>query len=71
MPGDLGATVVINARAYYQYTRGCGCIGHPAFPAPPLGSAHALLGGSLKHNSGASRRGNAKLQLAVIASEAK
>jgi hypothetical protein len=37
MPGDPGATVVTNARAYYHYTRGCGCNGHPAFPAPPLG----------------------------------
>ena len=34
MPGDPGATVVTNARAYYNYTRGCGCNGHPAFPAP-------------------------------------
>src|ERR1700761_9346948 len=34
MPGDSGATVVTNARAYYHYTRGCGCIGHPAFPTP-------------------------------------
>ena len=37
MPGDPGATVVTNARAYYHYTRGCGCNGHPAFPAPLLG----------------------------------
>jgi hypothetical protein len=37
MPGDPGATVVTNARATYHYTRGCGCNGHPAFPAPPLG----------------------------------
>jgi hypothetical protein len=28
--------VVTNARAYYQYTRGCGCGGHPAFPAPSV-----------------------------------
>ena len=33
MPGDPGATVVTNACAYYYYTRGCGCNGHPAFPA--------------------------------------
>jgi hypothetical protein len=33
-------------------TRGCGCIGHPAFPAP------SVLGGTkLMHTSGASRRG--------------
>ena len=36
MPGDPGATVVTNARAYYQYTRGCGCNGHPAFPTPSV-----------------------------------
>src|SRR3984893_3476314 len=29
-----GVTVVTNARAYYHYTRGCGRIGRPAFPAP-------------------------------------
>jgi hypothetical protein len=34
MPGDSGVTVVTNARAYYHYTRGCGRIGRPAFPAP-------------------------------------
>jgi hypothetical protein len=34
MPGVSGVTVVTNARAYYQYTRGCGRIGRPAFPAP-------------------------------------
>jgi len=44
MPGDPGATVVTNARAYYHYTRGCGCNGHPAFPAPPWGSATPSLG---------------------------
>ena len=49
MPGDPGATVVTNARAYYHYTRGCGCNGHPAFPTPSLGEGFT-------HNSGASRR---------------
>jgi hypothetical protein len=37
MPGDPGATVVTNACAYYLRARGCGCNGHPAFPAPLLG----------------------------------
>jgi hypothetical protein len=46
--GCSGATVVTNARAYYHYTRGCGCNGHPAFPTPSLG-------GSMMHNSGAWR----------------
>jgi hypothetical protein len=66
MPGDSGATVVTNARAYYHYTRGCGCIGHPAFPTPFVGrEAHAQLGRY-------PRRENAEVYLAVIAvSEAK
>src|SRR5580693_9947111 len=45
MPGDPGATVVTNACAFYHCARGCGCIGHPAFPAPLLGRrSHAQLG---------------------------
>jgi hypothetical protein len=36
MPGDSGVTVVTNACAFYQYTRGCGRIGRPAFPAPSV-----------------------------------
>src|SRR5258708_38953240 len=44
MPGDPGELVVTNARAYYHYTRGCGCIGHPAFPTPSVGrKVHAQL----------------------------
>src|SRR6266566_7912795 len=42
-------------------TRGCGCIGHPAFPAPSI-----LLGGWFLQNSGASRRGNAESYLKWI-----
>jgi UDP-N-acetylenolpyruvoylglucosamine reductase len=56
MPGDPGATVVTNARAYYHTTRGCGCNGHPAFPTPSLG-------GSFMHNSGASRGEIAEMYL--------
>src|SRR5258708_34208991 len=33
MPGDPGVTVVTNSRVFY-YTRGCGRIARPAFPAP-------------------------------------
>jgi hypothetical protein len=62
MPGDPGATVVTNARAYYHYTRGYGCNGHPAFPTP-------FVGRKVQHNSGASRRGIAEVYLAVIASQ--
>ena len=36
MPGVFGVTVVINARVYYHYTRGCGRIERPAFPVPSL-----------------------------------
>jgi hypothetical protein len=44
----------------------------PGIPRSPLGVApRPLRGEEFLHNSGASRRGNAKLQLAVIASEAK
>src|SRR5258708_8856538 len=34
MLGVSGVTVVTNARVYYHYTRGCGRIERPAFPAP-------------------------------------
>src|SRR6202021_3179626 len=37
MPGDPGATVVTTSCAFYPCTRDCGCIGHPAFPAPFVG----------------------------------
>jgi hypothetical protein len=37
VPGVSGVTVVTNACAFYQYTRGCGRIERPAFPAPLLG----------------------------------
>jgi len=33
MPGVSGVLVVTNARVFF-YTRGCGCVGHPAFPTP-------------------------------------
>src|ERR1700677_785294 len=68
MPGDPGELVVTNACAYYLRARGYGCNGHPAFPAPPWGSARSLLrvaprppfrGGKHPHNSGATRRENA------------
>ena len=36
MPGVSGVTVVTNACVYYQYTRGCGRIERPAFPAPSV-----------------------------------
>jgi hypothetical protein len=45
MPGDPGATVVTNSRAFYFCTRGCGCTGRPAFPTPSVGrEIHARLG---------------------------
>jgi hypothetical protein len=36
MPGDSGGLVVTNSCAFYFCTRGRGCSGHPAFPAPSL-----------------------------------
>jgi hypothetical protein len=54
MPGYPGEPVVTNARAYYHTTRGCGCDGHPAFPAPSV-----FEGCDDGNNSGAMRRENA------------
>src|SRR5215475_2115991 len=34
MPDETGEPVVNYARVPTFCTRGCGCIGHPAFPAP-------------------------------------
>ena len=47
-----GEPVVTNSCAYLIYTRGCGCIGHPALLAPSV-----FRGTKIMHNSGASRRG--------------
>src|SRR6185312_7425391 len=35
MPGVSGVTVVTNSRVFF-YTRGCGCVERPAFPAPSV-----------------------------------
>jgi hypothetical protein len=35
-PAFSGEPVVTNSCACFHRTRGCGCIGHPAFPAPSL-----------------------------------
>src|SRR6202043_1254329 len=64
MPGDPGATVVTNARAYYSIRAAAGATGTRHSPRPHLG-------GSIEQNSGASRRGNAEVYLTVIASAAK
>jgi hypothetical protein len=44
MPGDPGATVVTNARAYYSTRAAAGATGTRHSPLPPWGSAHALFG---------------------------
>jgi len=49
-----------------RYTRGCGCIGHPAFPAPSVRRGTTRL-----KNSGESGRENEDMCLHVIASQAK
>jgi hypothetical protein len=60
MPGDSGGLVVTTLVWLFFSTRGCGCIGHPAFPTPSSG-------GSFVHHPGASCRGNAKLRLSQSA----
>jgi hypothetical protein len=64
MPGGLGE-LAVNTRVHTYYpmrTRGCGCAWHPAFPTPSGYGAENFW-----HDSGALRRENAKLHLAVIA----
>src|SRR5260370_33965521 len=52
MPGETGVTVVTTLVCFILFrTRGCGCIAHPAFPAPSV-----FLGERFMHHSGASRR---------------
>jgi hypothetical protein len=63
--GGSGEPVVTNSRVFYT-TRGCGCGGHPAFPAPS-----DFRGTMFVHSSGAPRREIAEAYVAVIASEAK
>src|SRR6201995_727665 len=52
MSDSSGEPVVTNARAIYHTTRGCGCTGHPAFPAPSSFRAEVF-----SKNPGKSRRG--------------
>jgi hypothetical protein len=62
MLGVSGVTVVTMLVCFYFYTRGCGRIVRPAFPAPSDSRGERFL-----HNSGASRRENAVVYLGVIA----
>jgi hypothetical protein len=55
VPDRFGEPVVTYSRATLHRTRGCGCVGHPAFPVPYL-----LRGTSFLHHSGAIRCGNAE-----------
>jgi hypothetical protein len=55
MPGDSGATVVTNARAYYSTRAAAGATGTRHSPLPAWGSPTPSSGESFKHNSGASR----------------
>jgi len=55
MPGDSGVTVVTNACAYYQCTRGCGRIGARHSLRPLLSRA-----GNSEQSSGELRREIAK-----------
>jgi hypothetical protein len=59
MPGQLGEPVVTTLVCFILFrTRGRGCIGHPAFPAPSVSKGERFM-----HSSGYSRRGNAKVCL--------
>ena len=54
-PASSGEPVVTNSCACFHRTRGCGCIGHPAFPAPSLflrDTHDASLGQSLSRECG-------------------
>ena len=42
-PDRSGEPVVTNSYAFYFCIRGCGCIGHPAFPAPSDQEERVLL----------------------------
>src|SRR6266566_5797365 len=80
MPDYSGEPVVTTLVCFFHCIRGCGCIGHPAFPAPSYQRRERFL-----QNPDASRRGNAEScfgnwgnviarserTLTVIASEAK
>src|SRR5258705_2699539 len=58
MPGDFRCTCGDDTRVLTTHcTRGCGCIGHPAFPAP---SVYRGASSSCK-TSGGSRRENAEM----------
>jgi hypothetical protein len=57
-PDQFGEPAVTNSCAFYFRTRGCGCIGHPAFPAPSV-----YRGTVFWQSSGVSRRENAELCL--------
>jgi hypothetical protein len=73
--GCPGATVVTNARATYSTRAAAGATGTRHSPLPSWGSARSplgvaprpLLGERFRNNSGAMRRGNAKVCFAVIA----
>jgi hypothetical protein len=60
MPGDPGATVVTNARAFYPPRAAAGATGTRHSPRPHWAN-------DFRHNSGAMRRENAEAYLAVIA----
>jgi hypothetical protein len=57
MPGCSGVTVVTNSRVFF-YTRGCGRIERPAFPAPS-----ELRGWDVLANLAQNMRRDAKLRL--------
>jgi hypothetical protein len=63
MPGDLGATVVTNARAYYSTRAAAGASGTRHSPLPLGVAPRPLWANGFSFNSGAPRRGMADVCL--------
>jgi hypothetical protein len=56
MPDDFGVTVVTNSYAFLFCMRGCGCIEHPAFPAPSEFQMRFMIGKTRADHAARSRR---------------
>src|ERR1700744_2197076 len=72
MPGDSGGPVATTLVCFIFCTRGYGCGGHPALPAPSFEGRATPSGQRVfPINSGASRRENVELWLQVASLRAK
>src|SRR3984957_2013826 len=71
MPGVSGVSVVTNSRVFF-YTRGCGCIEHPAFPTPSVSGGYFLhQPGRFAPREGGGVFGDLKSQHSPLSSSAK